>query len=295
MITQPRFGLSCALALPLKGEFEIDDDRLATHARRCLEAGCSSVTLFGTTGEGASVSLDERERALDALSAAGVSLRQHVFGGVTASSVGDAVQQVRALIDRDCRGVLLAPPCYFKNVTEKGLYKWFSEVFEALGHRVHNVILYHIPPVTEIALPISLIKRLKAAFPEVVTGVKDSGGDWTYTENLISSQHDELIVLVGDERHLAAGIRRGARGAISGLANLCPEILSNQIETGIEDSRIAELAIEFLKFPFVPAVKVVLAHRLKDPVWLNVRPPLTGLSEADASALIKAYDRIIAQ
>jgi hypothetical protein len=40
---------------------------------------------------------------------------------------------------------------------------------------------------------------------------------------------------------------------------------------------------------------VVLAHCLKDPAWLNVRPPLTRLSEADAADLVKTYDRIIAQ
>jgi 4-hydroxy-tetrahydrodipicolinate synthase len=295
MITRPRFGLSCALALPLKNQFEIDHGRLAAQARRCLDAGCSSVTVFGTTGEGPSVSLNERKRVLDALSAAGVNLRHHVFGGVAASSVGDAVQQARTLIDSDCRGVLLAPPFYFRNVAEEGLYNWFSQVFEAIGHRAHDVILYHIPPVTEVSLPISLISRLKKAFPEVVAGVKDSGEDWAYTENLISTHHNDLIILVGNERHLAAGIRRGACGAISGLANLCPEILLNQLETGIEDFRIAELAIEFLKFSFVPAVKVVLAHCLKDPAWLNVRPPLTRLSEADAADLVKTYDRIIAQ
>lgn len=66
------FGLSCALALPLAKQFDIDYVRLKAHARRCLQAGCSSVTVFGTTGEGASVSLAEREQILDALSAAGV-------------------------------------------------------------------------------------------------------------------------------------------------------------------------------------------------------------------------------
>jgi 4-hydroxy-tetrahydrodipicolinate synthase len=294
MIMRSRFGLSCALALPLKNQFEIDHDRLTAQARRCLEGGCSSVTVFGTTGEGASVSLDERKRILDALSAAGVNLRQHVFGGVAASSVGDAVQQARALIDSDCRGMLLAPPFYFKNVAEEGLYNWFSQVFEAIGQRAHDVILYHIPPVTEVSLPISLIRRLKEAFPKVVAGVKDSGEDWAYTENLLSAHHNDLNILVGNERHLAAGLHRGAHGAISGLANLCPEILSNQLEARIEDPRIAELAIEFRKFPFVPAVKAILAHRLKDPAWLNVRPPLTRLSDADAADVAKTYDRIIA-
>jgi 4-hydroxy-tetrahydrodipicolinate synthase len=100
------------------------------------------------------------------------------------------------------------------------------------------------------------------------------------------------MVLIGNERYLAAGIRKGAHGAICGLANLCPEILSNQIAGGIEDFRIAELSTEFTRFPFVAAVKAILAHRLQDPAWSKVRPPLVELSEADAAELVKTYDRI---
>jgi 4-hydroxy-tetrahydrodipicolinate synthase len=294
MVPQSRFGLSCALALPLTKQLEIDYGRLTAHARRCLETGCSSVTVFGTTGEGASVSLDERHKVLDALSAAGVRLSQQVLGGVAAASVGEAAQQARALIERDCRGVLLAPPFYYKGVTEDGLYKWFSQVFAATGDRMHDVFLYNIPSVTHVLLPVGLIRRLKADFPKVITGVKDSGSDWAYTENLLSTG-DDLLVLIGNESHLAAGIRKGAKGAISGLANLCPEILSNQIAGEIEDSRIAELSMAFMRFPFVAAVKAVLAHRLKDPAWSKVRPPLEELSEADAADLVRKYDQIATQ
>jgi 4-hydroxy-tetrahydrodipicolinate synthase len=66
------------------------------------------------------------------------------------------------------------------------------------------------------------------------------------------------------------------------------------IETGEEDSRIVALVIEILKFPFTPAVKALLAHRQKDPTWLNVRPPLETLSEAGAARLADAYDGIVA-
>jgi 4-hydroxy-tetrahydrodipicolinate synthase len=67
-----QFGLSCALALPVNPDSSIDFSRLSQHARNVLGAGCSTVTVFGTTGEGASVSLREREQILDALLAAGI-------------------------------------------------------------------------------------------------------------------------------------------------------------------------------------------------------------------------------
>jgi 4-hydroxy-tetrahydrodipicolinate synthase len=285
------FGLSCALALPVHQDSSIDFLRLTAHASRSLEAGCSSVTVFGTTGEGASVSLSEREQVLGALLDAGVSLRLHVIGGVTAAAVGDAVDQARMLIDRDCRGVLLAPPFYFKNVTDEGLYRWFSQVFEKIGKRARDIFLYHIPSVTQASLSIELIGRLKAAFPEVVMGVKDSGGDWAYTEKLLRI-HGDLTLLIGDERHLAAGLRLGAQGAISGLANVHSERLLKLIETAQDDPSVIELVNEILKFPVTPAVKALIAYRQTDPAWLNVRAPLIALTEAEAAHLADIELRI---
>ena len=292
MQSTKKFGLSCALALPLTDQFEIDYARLATHARRSLEAGCSSVTVFGTTGEGASVTLAEREQVLDALLAAGINLRQQVLGGIAAASAGDAAEQARLLFNRDCRGVLLAPPFYFKNVTDEGLYSWFSQVFERIGQRARDVILYNIPSVTQVELSVRLVSRLKAAFPDVVEGVKDSGSDWVYTQDLLKT-HDDLLILIGNERHLAPGVRLGAQGAISGLANLFPEILLKLIETGEDDIRIDKLENELLELPFTPAVKALLAHRQEDPAWLNLRPPLVALSKAQAARLANAYDEIV--
>ena len=287
-----KFGLSCALALPLTDQCEIDYARLATHARQSLEAGCSSVTVFGTTGEGASVTLAEREKVLDALLGAGINLRQQVLGGIAAASAGDAAEQARLLFNRDCRGVLLAPPFYFKNVTDEGLYRWFSQVFERIGQRARDVILYNIPSVTQVELSVPLVSRLKAAFPDVVEGVKDSGSDWVYTKDLLNT-HDDLLILIGNERHLAPGVRLGAQGAISGLANLFPEILLKMIETGEDDIRIDKLENELLELPFTPAVKALLAHRQEDPAWLNLRPPLVALSKDQAAHLARAYDEIV--
>ena len=233
----------------------------------------------------------DRQRLQHLFRRAGISLRRQVIGGVTALAVGDAIDQARMLIDRDCRGMLMAPPFYFKNVTDEGLYRWFSQVFEKIGKRARDIFLYHIPSVTQTPLSIELIGRLKAAFPEVVVGIKDSGGDWAYTEELLRT-HGDLILLIGDERHLAAGVRLGAQGAISGLANVHSKRLLKLIETAEDDSPVIDLVNEILKFPVTPAVKALIAHRQNDLAWLNVRAPLIALTEAEAARLADIQLRI---
>lgn len=291
MYSSDQFGLSCALALPIDDDLAIDYHRLLAHARSCLDAGCSSLTVFGTTGEGASVSLPERKQILSAFLSAGIDPSRQIVGGVSATSIGDAVEQTRILNDTGCHKILLAPPFYFKGVSDEGLYEWFARVCERIAHTAVGVILYHIPSVTQVPLSIDLIGRLRTAFSEVVAGVKDSGGDWAFTERLLVN-HGDLIILIGDERHLGAGVRLGAKGSISGLANICPAVLLKLIECGKEDLRISDLVTEILKYPVTPAVKALLAHCKQDSRWSNVRPPLTQLSSEEVAHLTAAYRSI---
>jgi len=215
--SKDRFGLSAALTTPFDVRQGIDTARAVAHARWCLENGCDSFTLFGTTGEGPSIGSTERGELLRALLAAGIEPAR-ILTGVMANSVEDAADQARQALDAGCRGVLLAPPSYFKTVGDDGLSAWFAGVFGALGAMARGIILYNIPSVTAVELSLALIGRLKSAFPGAVTGVKDSSGNWSYTEKLLAA-HGDLVILIGDERDLAAGVRLGGQGAISGMAN----------------------------------------------------------------------------
>lgn len=285
-----RFGLSVALTTPFGADGTVDLPRLLGHGRACLEAGCGSLTLFGTTGEGASLGMDERARILEALTGQGVDPRQ-IIAGVAAASTEDAAAQARMALDAGCRGLLAAPPFYFKNVGDDGVFGWFAAWIEALGDAARGVILYNIPQLTGVTLSVPLIERLARAFPGTVVGVKDSSGDWPYTEALLKARGD-LAILIGDERHLARGVRIGAQGTISGLANVVPRVLARIVGTGEEDPRILRMVEELLRFPVTPAVKALVAHHRRDPRWLAARPPLVALDKAGAEHMARAFDDI---
>lgn len=287
-----RFGLSAALTTPFAADGGLDLPRLAEHARWCLANGCGSVTAFGTTGEGTSVALDERLQALGALAAAGLS-GADVVCCIAATSVRDAREHGQLAADFGCRGLLLTPPYYFKGVSDEGLFAWFAAVLDGLGTAARGVVLYNIPSVSQVPLSVELVGRLKEAYPGVVTGVKDSSGDWAYTQRLLEA-HSDLAILIGDERYLAEGVRRGGQGAISGLANVFPGALLPLARDGQGDERINRIVDEVLKYPVTPAVKALVAHRAGDRAWRNVRTPLVPTPDAHAQALCAAYDSLFA-
>lgn len=286
-----RFGLSCAITTPMWEGGGVDLPRLVKHARHVLAQGCDSVTLYGTTGEGAALGLPARGAMMGSLIGAGIDPASQIYAGVAASSLHEAVEQGRLALDAGAKGLLVAPPFYFKGVSDEGLYRWFSQLLEKLGPSVRNVILYHIPSVTAVDISVALVQRLKTAFPGIVVGVKDSSGSYANTEELLKA-HGELAILVGDERQLAKAVRNGAQGTICGVANLVPHLLRPIVYEGKDDPTVNALVDEICSHPVLAAVKALVGHLHGDAGYGAMRPPLEALDEGQRQRLFAAYDRI---
>jgi 4-hydroxy-tetrahydrodipicolinate synthase len=287
----PRFGTFCAISTPFHANLTLDHARLASHASDLLSRGCDGIAVFGTTGEGASIAASPRQNTFVALAEAGIDLRRQVVCGIIASAPEEVLTLCRQALENDCRGLLVAPPFYYKGVSEDALYAWFAHLIENLGAAARDIILYHIPSLSAVPLPLALIERLKRSFPAVIIGVKDSSGDWSHTERLLQS-HTDLAILVGDERHLARAMTLGGSGTICGVANIVPNAIGRMVATGEDDRRIGQLVEAIVALPIMAAIKALLAHQKGDPQWSRMRPPLAALNQAQAGALTEAFAQI---
>ncbi len=279
-----QFGVLTALLTPFTDDGCIDVARIATHAASVVSRGVSGVTLFGTTGEGASIAASERHIGISALLETGLSCNRIVLG-----VYGSAAADVAAQIDEGMRAgitrFLVPPPCYFGNAGEDGVFRWFAELL-ALSNSQAGIILYNIPQVTGVGISSSLTKRLKEANPERIVAIKDSSGDWANAVRLLESKL--LPVLIGDERLLHKAVPMGCVGSITGVANLYPERLCNIITSSTEDTMLTQTVDRIVALPVIPTLKVLLANALGDPVWENVRAPLTRLTAEQKSEILAA-------
>jgi 4-hydroxy-tetrahydrodipicolinate synthase len=285
----PRIGLSCALSTAFRTDSAVDLPRTLAQAKWVLANGCDGVTMFGTTGEGASLDVAERHAALGALAGAGFDLGKTVIAGVTAATIGEAVEQAQAGYDHGSRALLMTPPFYFPEPSEEGVFRWFAAVFERLGPRLRDVLVYHIPSMTRVGFSPAAMARLRKEFPGAVIGIKDSTGSWDSAKSFLDA-HKDLQILVGDERLLARAVREGGSGSICGLANLRPDLLRPAAWEGKEDPRIAKCVEAIVADPFMPAVKALIAARENDKAWLRMRAPVVELDEARARALVARFD-----
>jgi 4-hydroxy-tetrahydrodipicolinate synthase len=284
-----RVGVSAALTTPFDRSGEIDWSRLIGHAAGLLDRGLTTLTLFGTTGEGASTSISERDSAFARFDAAGIA-PEKLIAGVFQNAAGDAADQGRGALADGCAAILVSPPFYFSPAGDGALFDWYAQFIERLGDAARDVFLYNIPSMTGITISPALVTLLRSEFAQVIAGVKDSGGDFAATRKMLEV-HGDCEILVGHEGQLAPAVALGASGSISGIANFVPELVT-KLASGRPDERTDALVSALLSHPVVPAVKALVAHQKDDPVWARMRPPLEQLSDRAAASLTQEYDRL---
>ena len=280
------FGLSVALSTPFSQGGAIDSKLAVLHSKRVLQNGANSITLFGTTGEGTSLSQTEKLKILRTLIKEDILARQIIVAVMT-SSLQDVVSQCIEYHELGVRRVLLAPPFFFKDLSFEGLLKWYSAVFLALRPLEIQFILYNIPQLTMVPIEPKLISALQDKFgSEMVFGVKDSTGNLSGTLEFLKNK--DLMVAVGDERTLADAMCHGASGAICGMSNIFPNELAEIINTKTHNPMINKMTNLIVKAPVTAGVKALLAIKLNENKWLNVRSPLNPSSEAHQLVLKNA-------
>src|SRR5512132_3000379 len=220
-------GVLAPVVTPFKVDLSPDRERFIRHCQWLLSQNCG-LAPFGSTSEANSMSTDERISLLDTLVAAHID-PSRMMPGTGCCSIVETVALTAHAVKHGCAGVLMLPPFYYKDVREEGLYRYFSEVVQRVGHARLRIYLYHIPPVAIVGITPKLVERLLNAYPNAIAGMKDSSGDWNNTKTFLDTFAESarpartgFDVFVGSESFLLANMRNGGAGTISATANVNP-------------------------------------------------------------------------
>ena len=225
-MTQRIRGVLAPVVTPFKADLSPDRERFIKHCQWLLSQNCG-LAVFGTNSEANSMSAEERMKLLDILVATGIDTSR-MMPGTGCCSIVETVELTTHAVRHGCAGVLMLPPFYYKNVSEEGLYRYFSEVVQRVGDTRLKIYLYHIPPVAIVGVTPKLVERLLNAYPNAIVGMKDSSGDWNNTKTFLDAFAEtaraarSFDVFVGSESFLLANMRHGGAGTISATANVNP-------------------------------------------------------------------------
>jgi 4-hydroxy-tetrahydrodipicolinate synthase len=296
-------GVLAPVVTPFTADLAPDQKRFVRHCQWLLSQNCG-LAPFGTTSEANSMSTDERISLLDALVAAGID-PSRMMPGTGCCSLSDTVALTTHAVQHGCAGVLMLPPFYYKDVSEEGLYRYFSEVVQRVGDARLRIYLYHIPPVAIVGITLRLVERLLKVYPNAIAGMKDSSGDWNNTKTFLDAfaetarpDRTGFDMFVGSESFLLANMRNGGAGTISATANVNPaaihelynavSVVSADIDLQPQQVRLNQVREIFSSriFPsIIAAVKQAIAIYAGDLEWARVRPPLVRLTTDQAKLL----------
>jgi 4-hydroxy-tetrahydrodipicolinate synthase len=294
-MNEPFTGIYAASATPLMADLSCDYDMMAQHCKKLIEEGCNGVVLFGTTGEGPSFSLAERQKAVQALIERGLDPQKTIVS-VGGSSIEETVALTKTALSLQCSTVLMMPPYFFKKVSDEGISAFYREVIQRVNDPNLKIPLYHIPQFSGVPITLELIENLREEFPDTVIGIKESEGNWNLTQAILK-RFPGFKVFVGNEQHIAAAVSHGASGGISGVANIAPKLICALYENGKDekkpnrDTEIEVLLALIKKHFFIPAVKSILENQA--PQWRSVRPPLVALTDEQAQELQEGFQALV--
>ncbi len=292
-------GIYAAAVTPMDDQGRLLPEDLTVLLDWLARRQAHGALLLGTTGEGPSLSPEER---LTLMRVAATWRDQHapdfrLLVGTGTPSLDESVFLTQAAFDLGFDAVVVLPPYYFRGATEDGLFAWFAALMRRAVPADGALLAYHIPQVSGVGLSLDLLARLKEAFPRRFVGLKDSSGDPEHARALGARFGDDLLVFTGNDRLLSHALRHRASGAITALANLASPWLREVWEAfqqGEEEraqaaqARLDKARSALEQFPpYGPTVKAVLAARFGMPTW-GVKPPLLPLEGARAAEAVAA-------
>lgn len=282
-------GLIAATYTPLHADGSVDLDAIPPVVDHLLQADVKGLYICGSTGEGMSLSSDERRRVTEAFVTA-TSGRVPVIVQVGHNSVEEACQLAAHAEHVGADIVSATCPSYFKVTTESMLIDCMQHIAAAAGKT--PFYYYHIPMLTGSQLDmVRFLRDGSQAIPNLA-GLKYTSSTLHEFQECLELEEGRFDVVWGLDEMLLGAIATGTNAAIGSTYNLAAPLyarlwLSFAENDLVEARRLQATSIAFIRilnqYPFHPAAKAVL--EMKGLRMGHCRLPQGRLSDADKDNL----------
>ncbi|WP_162531219.1 4-hydroxy-tetrahydrodipicolinate synthase [Holospora elegans] len=202
----------------------IDYEALERNLRK--QAACENgIILFGSTGEGLSLSIEEKKNILNFVRR--LSLDVPILSAVPTYSLESAMDWIKQCQDYELQGYLISTPLYTCPGAE-GQTQWFQALL-TIAQR--PVMLYNVPRRTGVKLSAEALSVLKD-YPFLVS-LKDSSGCLSTAFEYIKTA-PRIDLLCGDDHLMPAYSTLGSKGLVSVLSNVWPNFVKYYVQESLE-------------------------------------------------------------
>lgn len=283
---------------PFNTDYSIDQGAVKSICENFVRYGVS-VFALGTTGEGDSMSVQQKDTLLQYI-VSETKGKIKIYAGLTGNSLYQSIEDARKYADMGAEFLVTKLPSYYPIGEDQMLH-----YFETLADSVQvPLYLYNIPSTTHHSIPLPLLEKL--SYHPHIAGTKDSARDVSRMDESLRlwGNRDDFEFLIGWAAMSVYGLSKGAHGIVPSTANFDPELYTRMIESvraGDEPgslqlqettNRISAIYQEGMTLSqSIPALKVLM--KTKGLCNGNVLPPMLKMSaQVEAQFVSKIQDEL---
>ncbi len=218
-------GALVALVTPFI-DGQLDEQGLIDLIEFQIANGTHGIVPGGTTGESATIGMDENKRIID-LTVKTVNGRVPVIAGAGANNTLEAIELTESAKASGADAVLSVVP-YYNKPDQEGIYLHFKAIAESVDI---PVFLYNVPSRTVVSIEADTVARL--AQIENIIGIKEASGSLEQISDVIRKTPEDFIVLSGDDFTSMPTVFIGGHGVISVISNVYPQGMAKMMERAI--------------------------------------------------------------
>ena len=240
-------GAAVALVTPMNEDGSVNYNKLKELVDQQIEGGTDAIVACGTTGEAATLDLDEHIEVIRKTVefAAG---RVPVIAGAGSNDTAFAIKTVELAEEAGVDGLLVVTP-YYNKTSQAGLIAHFTKIAEATSL---PIILYNVPSRTGVNIKPETYKELSKI--ENIVATKEASGDISAVAKIAHLCGDDLMIYSGNDDQIVPIMALGGIGGISVLSNVCPKETHDICQYALEGDFKAAAALQVKYLPLIDAL-----------------------------------------
>ncbi len=281
-------GSCVALVTPMQPNGEIDEKALKALVEWHIQEGTDAIVVCGTTGESATLTPDEHQRAI-ALVYQVANKRIPIIAGTGTNATASTIELTHEAKDIGVDACLIVTP-YYNRPTQQGLIEHYRAIAKAVNI---PILLYNVPTRTAC----DMLPETVAALSKVPTivGIKEATGNIPRLTSLIDSCKSGFMFYSGDDPTACEFICKGGHGVISITSNVAPKAMHEMCQLALKkevdkaqelDKKLQPLHHMLIAQPNPIPVKWAMHHMGK--IENGIRLPLTTLSAEHHDKMLQA-------
>jgi 4-hydroxy-tetrahydrodipicolinate synthase len=279
-------GLHTAIVTPFTSTGALDIDAFRRLLDLQLAADVDGIVVCGSTGEGATLSTEEKV-TLWRTAVEHVGGRVPITAGTGTNDTRSTVSLSLAARDAGANALLVVTP-YYNKPTPSGLVAHYRAINDAVDL---PIIVYNVPGRTGQNVSAATQVAIATACPNAVA-TKEASANLSQMSEIIRDAPSHFTLLAGDDDLALPAIACGATGVIAVMSNYLPRVYGALIRAALSGDLATARAIQNHLRPFYTAnflesnpipVKYLL-HKLGH-IDLSYRLPLVPPTDATRAAL----------